>query len=283
MPALDVPGGRLDLTKPLLVGILNSTPDSFSDGGRLRDVPHAIDVAAQMIADGADMLDVGGESTRPGAAAVCTADELERVLPLVEALSERFQTPVSIDTRRSAVAQRAIEAGAAVVNDVSGFGDPAMAAVVRDTGAGWVLMHMPNAVGEMQWSTSAKGMPGELMAGWEAVVKALQQSVERALGAGVRSAQLALDPGLGFGKSMTQNLGFLRDFGPIARLGLPIYVGPSRKSFIGRVTGRPATDREMGTAAAVTAAVLAGASFVRVHDVAAMRRVIDVAAAIRDA
>lgn len=283
MPSLDVVGGHLDLETPLLVAILNRTPDSFSDGGKLSHLGAAIDIAAAMIRDGADMLDVGGESTRPGASAVSVDEETSRTLPLIEALSSRFETPISIDTRRAAIAAQAIVAGAVVVNDVSGFGDPKMADVVRTTGAGWILMHMPTAVGEMDWNATAGAMPEGVSDGWAVVTEALRQAVTRAVAAGVRRSQLALDPGLGFGKSMAQNLGFLRDFGPIARLGLPIYVGPSRKSFIGRVTGQPVDGRQLGTAATVTAAVLAGANMVRVHDVALMRRVMDVAVGIRDA
>ena len=278
-----VAGTELAYDTPLLVAILNRTPDSFSDGAQLDDLHTAIDVAAQMIRDGADILDVGGESTRPGAGEVSVGEELERVGPLIEALAARFDTPVSVDTRRAKVAAVALESGACIVNDVSGFGDPGMGAVVRDYRAGWVLMHMPHAVGAMGWSEPVMAMPAGVDEGREVVAAHLRTVVERAEQAGVSRAQIAVDPGVGFGKSARQNLGFLRHFGPIANLGLPVFMGPSRKSFIGQVTGQPAAQRLMGTAAAVTACVLAGAAMLRVHDVAQMRGVIDVATAIRRA
>lgn len=278
-----VAGGRLDLRRPLLVGILNLTPDSFSDGGLLPDLDAVVDRAAQLVADGADLLDLGGESTRPGATEVSADQELERVTRAMEALAARFEVPLSIDTRRATVAAACTRVGASMVNDVSGFSDPDMASVVASSGAGWVLMHAATPVGQMRWSERAGEVPGGVAEGAEHVAKTLQERVMAAVVEGVAREQLAVDPGIGFGKSHAQNLGFLRGFGPIARLGLPVYVGPSRKSFIGRITGRPAHERQMGTAAAVTAAVLAGAAFVRVHDVAMMRPVVDVATAIRDA
>ena len=276
-------GGReLDLTRPLLVGILNVTPDSFSDGGQLPDAQAVLARASQMLDDGADLLDIGGESTRPGAEPVGVDVELQRVLPAFAAL-QGLPVPLSIDTRRAKVADAALELGAVMVNDVSGFGDPDMGAVVARHGAAWVLMHMPHAVGAMPQSGRAGAMPAGVAVGLERVAQDLEAAVQRAVAAGVDRRQIAVDPGVGFGKTLQQNLAFLRGGGPLATLGLPLYLGPSRKSFIGAVSGAPVGDRVWGTAAAVTAAVLGGAAFVRVHDVAAMRQVVDVATALRDA
>jgi len=276
-------GGReFDLTRPLLVGILNVTPDSFSDGGQLPNADAVLARARQMVADGADLLDIGGESTRPGAAPVDVELELRRIVPAIQAIAQ-LPVPLSIDTRRAVVAQAALQLGATMINDVSGFGDPDMGALVARHGAAWVLMHMPHAVGAMPASDRAGRMPRGLAEGLEYVACELEAAVQRAEAAGVERSQIAVDPGVGFGKTLQQNLMFLRGGGPLARLGLPLYLGPSRKSFIGAVSGAPPADRLWGTAAAVTAAVLGGAAFVRVHDVAAMRQVVDVAIALRDA
>lgn len=277
-------GGReLNLERPLLVGILNVTPDSFFDGGELEDVGAVVARARSMRDEGADLLDIGGESTRPGAAPVDAHEELRRVLPAIDALVREVGLPLSIDTYRAEVASQALAHGAVMVNDVSGFGDPDMARVVAEHGAAWVLMHMPHAVGAMPWSERAGQMLAGLSEGLEQVAQDLQGAVQRAEACGVARSQLAVDPGVGFGKTLEQNLAFLRGGGPLARLGLPLYLGPSRKSFIGAVSGAPVGRRVWGTAAAVTAAVLGGAAFVRVHDVAAMRQVMDVAVALRDA
>ena len=271
----------LDDDRVHLVGILNLTPDSFSDGGQLPNLDAAIRRAEAMVAGGADLLDLGGESTRPGATPVPAALELERVLPVVRALASRLDVPLSVDTRRAAVADPCISSGASMINDVSGFSDPAMGPLVARTGVGWVLMHMPHRVGDMGWSERAGPMPSGLQAGLQRVADDLQGSVARALTDGVQREQLAVDPGIGFGKTLAQNLAFLRHHGPVARLNLPVFVGPSRKSFVGAVSGAEVGERLMGTAAAVTAVVLAGACFVRVHDVTEMRQVVDVAWAIR--
>lgn len=280
-------GRTLDLRRPQLVGILNLTPDSFSDGGALQDRDSILAAAERMARQGADLLDLGAESTRPGAAEVTEQQELDRLLPALQDVCSRVDVAVSVDTRRARVAAEALRVGAAMINDVSGFGDPGMAAVVAEHGAAWVLMHMPHAVGAMQWSAVAGPMPTDVHAGLQQIADVLGQCAARAERAGVSRSQLAVDPGIGFGKSVAQNLALLRGAAPIAMLGLPVYVGPSRKSFL-RAVARAGTaddpkDRLMGTAAAVTAAVLGGAHFVRVHDVAAMRQVIDVATALRDA
>lgn len=280
-------GRQIDLSRPWLVGILNVTPDSFSDGGRFSSLDALLRQAEAMQAAGADLLDVGGESTRPGAQAVSIEEESARVLPAVAALTARLDIAVAIDTRRAAVAAEALLLGAAMINDVSAFGDPDMAAAIVRHDAAWVLMHMPHPVGAMPASQLAGAMPADLAAGLAHITLGLADAVDRAVAAGVARSQLAVDPGIGFGKTIAQNLALLRGYGPLASLGLPVYLGPSRKSFIAVVSqgcGRevPVDARLPGTAAAVTAAVLAGAAFVRVHDVAAMRQVMDVATALRD-
>lgn len=272
-----------DLRKPLLVGILNVTPDSFSDGGQLRDLDDVLRRAEQLQRDGADILDLGGESTRPGAAPVSPQTELNRVLPAVEAIAARLDLPVSVDTRRAAIAAQALRVGATMINDVSGFRDPDMGRIVAQHGAAWVLMHMPHAVGQMLWSQKTKQLQDDPQAALQQIADELAEAVARALASGVARAQLAVDPGIGFGKSLQQNLALLRPSAALSGLGLPLYFGPSRKSFLGAITGTPVDERLGATAAAVTAAVLAGAAFVRVHDVRMMRQVLDVATAIRDA
>ncbi len=274
---------HFDLRKPLLVGILNLTPDSFSDGGQLPTLDDLLRRAEQLVRDGADILDLGGESTRPNATPVSAEQEAGRVLPAIAALAQRVDVPLSVDTRRAGVARAALELGAAMVNDVSGFGDPQMGEIVARSGAAWVLMHMPHAVGQMAPSQKIASLPDEPQAALRQIADDLAVTVARAVAAGVDRQQLAIDPGLGFGKSVQQNLVLLRRSDALAALDLPLYLGPSRKSFLGVVTGASVADRLGATAAAVAAAVFAGASFVRVHDVRLMRQVLDVAASIRDA
>lgn len=278
-------GGReLELQRPLLVGILNLTPDSFSDGGELLEPGQALQRARLLMAQGADLLDLGGESTRPGASEVSEQEELERVVPAVRAITAALAIPVAVDTRRSRVAAEALRAGATMINDVSGFSDPDMGSVVARADAAWVLMHMPHPVGAMGWSQAGANWPVDTDEAISRIAKELQDAVERALAAGVAREQLAIDPGIGFGKTVEQNLALLRPQLALAKLGLPLYLGPSRKSFL-RAIARPGTaeaplDREFGTAAAVAAAVWAGATFIRVHQLAAMRQVMDTALAI---
>ncbi len=282
----------LDLRQPLLVGIVNLTPDSFSDGGELDSLDAILRRAAQLIADGADILDVGGESSRPGAAEISVDMELSRVVAPVEAIARRFDVPISIDTRRAAVAAATLGAGATMVNDISGFSDPLMGKTVAAHAAAWVLMHTTNPLGQMNWTERAPDMPETVDGALRRICAQLRLSVERARAAGVPRTQLCVDPGIGFGKSLGQNLALLRSNSPLASLNVPLYFGPSRKSFIaalGRAAGRQGAaageqplDRIGGTAAAVVAAVQAGASFIRVHDVAVMRQVIDMTLAIAD-
>jgi dihydropteroate synthase len=251
----------LTLTRPLVMGILNITPDSFSDGGRFADAEGAIAAGRAMIAGGADILDVGGESTRPGAAHVTTAEELERVLPVVAALAEDGRVPVSIDTRHAVVASACVAAGAAILNDVSGFRDPAMVALVAGCEAGCVVMHMCGEPGTMQNAPSYDDVVAEVGA-----YLAAQAALLAA--AGVARDRIAIDPGIGFGKTTDHNLELLTHLPDLAALGYPVVVGASRKRFIGELTGVAEPDERLaGSLAVAVWAVTHGADVVRVHDV----------------
>jgi dihydropteroate synthase len=260
------------------MGILNVTPDSFSDGGRFFDPAQAVAQGLRMAADGADLIDVGGESTRPGSATVDAEAEKQRVIPVIAELSRRGAVPLSIDTWKAAVARAALDAGAVIVNDVSGLHrDPAMLNVLRDTGAGCVLMHMRGEPATMQTLTTYADLIGEIR-------DYFRDTLARAAAAGVAAARFILDPGIGFAKTAEQNLLLIRRLAEFRNLGRPVLVGPSRKSFIGALLpGTTPAQRGWGTAASVACAVLHGADIVRVHDVKEMRDVATVAAAIRDA
>jgi dihydropteroate synthase len=265
----------LSLRRPLIMGILNLTPDSFSDGGCCLDADRAFEKALRMEAEGADIIDVGGESTRPGAAPVPADEESARIIPVIERLAGRLQCAISVDTWKSAVAGRALSAGVEIINDISGFNfDPQMAGLAAASGAGVVLMHTRGTPENMQHYTDYDDLMAEITAG-------LQACIGRAQGAGVSDDRIAVDPGIGFGKGAAGNLELLRRLAELSGLGLPILTGPSRKSFIGTVLGREQTDdRLFGTAAAVALSVSHGASILRVHDVRAMRDVADMAHAV---
>lgn len=265
--ALDCRGRRLEVgRRTLLMGIVNVTPDSFSDGGAFFDARRAIEHGLRLAAEGADILDVGGESTRPGAEPVSAEAECQRVLPVIEALARDASVPVSVDTSKSLVALRALDAGAAIINDVTALrGDPEMAAVAARSGAPLVLMHMQGTPRTMQQHPHYANLMGEVLA-------YLRASMALAADAGVSEEQLVVDPGLGFGKALEHNLELLRRLGELRSLGRPILAGPSRKSFIGKLTGAPVGERLFGTAAAVALAIERGAHILRVHDVAAMRQ-----------
>lgn len=246
-------GGVRPPGRTYLMGVLNVTPDSFSDGGRFLDVEAAVARGLEMLRDGADVLDVGGESTRPGHEPVPAREEIARVRPVIEALRARTDAPISIDTRKAVVAAAALEAGADWINDVSGLSDPEMAAVAAGAGVPVVIMH---------------GLPAEPGPGLlPALVRDLERMAAAAERAGVRSDRIVADPGLGFGKGAEANLQILREFAGLAELRLPLLVGASRKGFIGRALGLPVGEREEGSNAAAVAAVLGGAHIVRVHDV----------------
>ena len=257
------------------MGVLNVTPDSFSDGGRLAGVEAAVARGLRMFEEGADWVDVGGESTRPGAEAVAADEEALRVAPVVEGLRRRGAGPVSVDTTKASVAAAALDAGADLVNDVSAFGyDPAMASLVARRGVPAVLMHLRGGFGEMHRAPAYRDVMGE-------VVGELGSALARAEAAGVARERLILDPGIGFSKDAGHSLAALRRLAEMEALDRPVLVGPSRKSFIGAVLDLPVEGRLMGTAAAVAACVLLGAHVVRVHDVREMVEVVRVADAIR--
>ncbi|HEY0016248.1 MAG TPA: dihydropteroate synthase [Longimicrobium sp.] len=257
------------------MGILNVTPDSFSDGGRFLDPADAVAQARRMAAEGADIVDVGGESTRPGAPPVSADEEAARVVPVLRALREALDLPVSVDTRRAAVAREALAAGADVVNDVSGLADAEMASVVAPSGAGLVLMHMRGTPETMQRLTDY----GDVV---DDVAAELAESLARADAAGIARERVVLDPGIGFAKTAEQNLELIASLDRIgAQLGRPMLLGASRKSFIGALLGGvPADARDAGTVGACVAGLARGARLFRVHDVRAARQALDVAWAV---
>ncbi len=257
------------------MGILNVTPDSFSDGGRYWGAELAVERGLEMVREGADFVDIGGESTRPGSAAVSESEELRRVLPVVEAMAAKAGVPISIDTQKPAVARRCLEAGAAILNDVGGLRDPAMAAVAAELGAAVVVMHMRGTPSTMQRDTAYGDLVSE-------VKEYLETQAAVAERAGVE--EIAVDPGLGFGKTAGQNFAILAGLRRIEESGYPVLIGPSRKSFLGSLTDRlPTEERLEGTLAAVAAGVMNGARIVRVHDVKPCRRLLDVLDAVAEA
>jgi dihydropteroate synthase len=257
-----------------IMGIVNVTPDSFSDGGAFLDPEAAIAHGLRLAAEGADILDVGGESTRPGAAPVPADEERRRVVPVVRGLAARCALPISVDTTKAAVARAALDAGASIVNDVSALRfDPSLGPVVAAAGAALVLMHMQGDPRTMQVEPRYDDLLGEVRG-------ELAAALARAAAAGVDPARTLVDPGIGFGKTLAHNLELLGRLGELAGLGRPILVGPSRKSFIGKITGAPPAGRVEGTIAACCLAAARGAHAVRVHDVAAVRRALAVADAV---
>lgn len=249
------------LDRPVLMGIVNLTPDSFSDGGRFPDLSAALDHARGLVEAGAHILDVGGESTRPGALEVPEEEERARILPFLREASE-FGVPLSVDTRKASVARAALDAGAVVVNDVSGLAfDPEMAPLVAEAGAGAVLMHMRGDPATMTGLARYDAVGRE-------VARELEAAVSRARAAGIPDDALVVDPGLGFAKTPEQTLALLGDLSPVVDLGFPVLVGPSRKRFIASVADVPPQERIPGTVAACVMAYLGGARIFRVHDVA---------------
>ena len=260
--------------RTLVMGIVNVTPDSFSDGGSYASVDDAVKHAIQMVADGADLLDVGGESTRPGSEAVPADEEQRRVVPVIQRItSELPDTPVSVDTRKAEVARAALDAGATVVNDISAGADPAMFGVVCDSGAGMILMHMKGEPKTMQEDPTYYDVVAEVRG-------FLGERVEAAVAAGIDRERLCVDPGIGFGKNLQHNLALLHDIGAFHHLDVAVLVGPSRKGFIGTLTGTEVDDRIEGTAGAVAWCAASGVDVVRVHDVKEMTRVVRVVDAI---
>ncbi len=261
----------------LIMGVLNVTPDSFSDGGCYQNLDAAVAHAVAMEAEGADLLDIGGESSRPGARPVSLEEELARVLPVVTALTRLVRVPISVDTTKAEVAKRCLDAGAAIINDISALrGDPEMVEVVAHAQAGLILMHRQGT------SLTMQDHP-EYTAVVEEVCDFLHARIEAAVAAGIDRERIAVDPGLGFGKTCDHSLTLLRRLSAFQTLDRPIVIGPSRKSFVGSVLERPVGEREWGTAAAVAVGVCQGAHVVRVHSVAQMKDVARMAQAIRDA
>ena len=250
-----------DDSSPLVMGILNMTPDSFSDGGRFHSLEFAVSRAEEMVADGADMIDIGGESTRPGAPPVPVEEELRRVMPALYAL-RGLGKPLSVDTLKPQVMREAVIAGADLINDVNGFRAPGAIDAVVDSDCGLCVMHMLATPATMQQQPSYQDVVGE-------VIAFLAERVEALTAAGVARRRICVDPGFGFGKTLAHNVALLRNIGRIeSELGLPVLAGLSRKSMIGAITGRPVEQRLAGSLAGAIAAVAQGASIVRVHDVA---------------
>src|SRR6266568_1805115 len=262
--------------RTLIMGVLNVTPDSFSDGGQFLDPARATEHAMAIQFAGADLVDIGGESTRPGSDEVPASEELDRILPVLEGLRGHLKIPISVDTRRAAVAELALRAGAEIINDVSGLrNDPRIAEVAAQRRVPLILMHMRGEPGTMQKASFARDALRDVSQG-------LRRSVSIARRAGVAKSQIILDPGIGFGKSFEQNYELLEKLPQLAKLGYPLLVGTSRKGFLGATLARdgkpaPPEDRVWGTAATVTASILYGVHVVRVHDVAEMVQVARVA------
>ncbi len=258
--------GRRRLTiqrRPLVMGILNVTPDSFSDGGSHEQADHAIAVALRMQSDGADIIDIGGESTRPYSDPVAADEECQRVIPVIEGLANELSIPISIDTSKANVAERAIAAGAEIINDVTGLeGDPEMLRCAVEAGVGVCVMHMQGTPQTMQDNPSYEDVVGE-------IEQYLVQRREFCLRAGIRQDRICLDPGIGFGKTHEHNLELLRATRRFASLGSPILIGHSRKGFIAKLIGNKQADRTAGTLGVSLAVARAGAHVIRVHDVKA--------------
>ncbi len=261
------------MDRPLVMGVVNVTPDSFSDGGRFLDAERAVEHGRELVADGADALDVGGESTRPGADAVSAEEEMERVVPVIEGLA-RVEAAVSIDTAKRSVAEAALDAGATIVNDVTALrGDAEMGGLCAQRDCDVVLMHMQGTPRTMQEDPAYDDVVDDVKA-------FLAERIEYAIGRGIGEERLWVDPGIGFGKTVEHNLELLRRLGELRDLGRPICIGTSRKSFIGKVTGREVDERLAGTIATNVLALAAGADVFRVHDVRELRESLDVAEAL---
>ncbi|MFP3928030.1 MAG: dihydropteroate synthase [Desulfobacteraceae bacterium] len=261
--------------RTLVMGVLNVTPDSFADGGRFFEKDRAIDRALEMASQGADIIDVGGESTRPYSGGLPEDEELERVIPVIEAVAGRVDVPLSIDTYKAGVARAALEAGASMINDVSGLRfDPDLGRTAAQAGVPLILMHMKGTPGDMQDNPTYQDLLGEIKA-------FLQGAVERAVSSGVSKDMILVDPGIGFGKSVEHNLRIIRDLGELHELGHPVVLGCSRKSFIGRILGKDPDFRDIGTMGVVSVGVINGAHVVRVHNVEMALDAVRVVDAIR--
>jgi dihydropteroate synthase len=277
------------LQRPLVMGIINVTPDSFSGDGVLQNndyAAHALAQAEQMVNDGTDILDIGGESSRPGSVPVSAEEEIRRVVPLVAAIKQKLgNVVIAIDTVKASVAEQALQAGATIINDISALGDPAMGAIVANHKAKIVLMHNRSEASAVSRDAIIGGQYDAPDYAYivDDVARELAGRVRAAQNVGITDDKIILDPGIGFGKTPQQNIALIAQLGRIVALGFPVLMGVSRKSFIGHVLGTTVDDRLEGTAACVTACVLRGAHIIRVHDIKFMARVVKMAAALRDA
>lgn len=272
---LDSLSQKLELGRhTLIMGILNVTPDSFSDGGLFSDVEIAVEHAERMVSEGAHIIDVGGESSRPGADPVSTEVEMDRVLPVIKKLAKRTEVPISIDTYKSSVARRALDVGACIVNDITALqGDPHMASIAAKADVPVVLMHMRGTPENMQSDPRYDSLISE-------IISFLETRIQVAIDAGISPERIIIDPGIGFGKTVAHNLEIIRRLGEFKSLEKPILMGTSRKSFIGKVLGTSSDSRLEGTAATVAVSIVNGADIVRVHNVKEMARVARMADAI---
>jgi dihydropteroate synthase len=243
------------------MGVINVTPDSFSDGGQFLEKDRAVEQALQLAGDGADLIDIGGESTRPYSKGISADEEMNRVIPVIEALKKELRIPISIDTLKAQVAREALRSGASMVNDISAFRlDPEMASVVAQAGVPVILMHMKGTTADMQVAPTYGDVASE-------IITFLRSAMDQAVRSGVRRDRIIVDPGIGFGKTFDHNLEILKELGRFQCLEAPILVGSSRKAFIGRILDKKVHERDTGTMATVAAAVMNGAHIVRVHNV----------------
>ncbi len=271
------PDGILSLKNVLIMGILNVTPDSFSDGGRYFNPKKAVKHALQMIDNGADIIDIGGESTRPGAEVVSQDNELKRVIPVIKAIRKyRAKSVISIDTYKSVVAEESIKVGANIINDISGLGfDPEMGKIAVKYKTPVIIMHIKGTPRNMQDNPRYKNVITE-------IIRYFKERINFALKSGISKNQIIIDPGIGFGKNIKDNFEILKHLEKFIKLGYPLLIGPSRKSFIGKVLDLPVNKRIWGTAAAVAVSVQKGAHIIRVHDINEMRQVIKIAELLRN-
>ncbi len=267
-------GIEFDCRNPVIMGILNVTPDSFSDGGKYNTLERALSRVEEMIRDGADIIDVGGESTRPGASPVDVNEELKRTIPIIEEIRKRFEIPISIDTSKPEVAKRALEAGADIINDVTAAREPEMEKLIIETKSPVVLMHMQGEPRTMQRNPHYEDVIGEIYG-------FLKERVNFFVRNGLNYDQIAIDPGIGFGKTLQHNLTIFNHLDSFLSIGSPVLIGPSRKSFIGMILDVPVEEREEGTVASVIWSYMKGACIFRVHDVKENKRALEVAKAIK--
>ena len=261
-------------SRTYIMGILNVTPDSFSGDGIYQDIDKAVETGERLVKEGADIIDIGGESTRPGAQFVTIEEETKRVIPVIEKLSKKIKVPISIDTAKSEVARLALDSGASIVNDITGLeSDPEMVYIIREFNARVILMHIKGTPQTMQNSPEYGNLVQEIK-------EELRRIIDKAMSNGIKKENIVIDPGIGFGKTLEHNLEILNRLSEFKELGMPVLVGPSRKSFIGKITGAEPDNRVFGTAGAVAIAIENGADIVRVHDVKEIKQAVMIADAI---